>query len=105
MAARGPNGREGRTGRLPAGLIPRGLSDDQAAAYCGLSRNTFAGLVEVGQLPRPLPLKCGRRIYDLRALDRALDRLAGLVNDRDADVAALDRTMGLSDAGADEIRS
>lgn len=63
---------------------PRGLSREQAAAYVGLSVNTFEALVQkevkAGRLIAPLQF--GRRtIYDRRAIDRWLDRRGGLASD------------------------
>ena len=57
---------------LPLNVPKRGLSLDEAAEYCGVSRNS---LTRHG----PAPIKIGdRTIYDRRGLDRWLDQLAGL---------------------------
>ncbi|MGE0700896.1 MAG: helix-turn-helix transcriptional regulator [Hyphomicrobiaceae bacterium] len=62
-----------------AGVVVRGLSLDEAAAYVGLSRHTFEKEVAAGRFPPALSLgTCDRHIWDRRALDAALDRLAGL---------------------------
>ena len=60
---------------LPANIPKRGLSLAEAAEYCGVSPPT---LTRHG----PPPIKIGdRSVYDRRALDRWLDRLARLVPD------------------------
>ena len=54
---------------------PRLLSREQAAAYVGVS----VGMLEsrIGD-PFPEPIRIGgRKLYDRRALDRAVDRLTG----------------------------
>lgn len=56
-------------------LPPRLLTRDQAAAYCGLSPESFAAWVKHKIVPGPLP---GTRRYDRHALDLALDRRSGL---------------------------
>jgi hypothetical protein len=61
-------------------LDPRGLTRDQAAAYCGVSAARFDQGRERGEYPQPT-LPAGR--YDRRLIDLALDRLSGL-----AEVAA-----------------
>jgi predicted DNA-binding transcriptional regulator AlpA len=68
---------------LPLNIPKRGLSADEAAEYCGVSRNTLA---EHG----PKPSKIGTRsVYDRRVLDRWLDELGGL---NAATAAATDMT-------------
>jgi hypothetical protein len=51
-----------------------------AAAYCGISPATFERkLVNDPDGPRLRPVRIGnRKLYDLRAIDRWLDGLAGL---------------------------
>lgn len=59
---------------LPAGVAPRLLSREQAAAYVGLSPETFLAEVAAGTFPRPFPLKrTRRRLWDRAEIDRALD--------------------------------
>ena len=54
---------------------PRLLSEEQAAAYVGVSRNTFRGMV--GSLwPEPVPGFGRRRLYDKEALDKAVDGIS-----------------------------
>jgi predicted DNA-binding transcriptional regulator AlpA len=61
---------------LPSNIPKRGLSVDEAAEYCGVSRNTLA---QHG----PSPTKIGSRsVYDRRALDRWIDGLAGIGSDQ-----------------------
>lgn len=56
---------------------PRVLNTRQAAAYVGVSAQTFDKLVERGVFDRPLMLD-ERRRWDRHALDRAMDKLSGL---------------------------
>jgi len=58
-------------------LAPRGLSRGDAAAYVGVSPNTFDRLVEDGTMPGPMQFY-SRKVWDLRRVDAALDRLAPL---------------------------
>jgi hypothetical protein len=72
---------------LPLNIAKRGLSLDEAAEYCGVSRNS---LTRHG----PAPVKIGERtIYDRRALDRWLDQLAGLPENSMAEAAPEDALM------------
>jgi hypothetical protein len=65
--------------RLPAGLTPRLLSVDQAAAYLGISANHFErhvaatiAAVSIGS----------RRLYDVKVLDRFVDGRAVMEEDK-----------------------
>lgn len=40
---------------LPGGIQPLGLERDAAAAYCGMTPDSFDAAVRRGILPRPLP--------------------------------------------------
>lgn len=51
---------------------PALLGADQAAAYCGISRNTFESLVDKGRFPRPVKLPIRRKLWQRSALDSAL---------------------------------
>jgi predicted DNA-binding transcriptional regulator AlpA len=52
------------------------VSREEAAAYVGISATTFDSMVQARKMPRPK--KIGRRsVWDVRALDRAFDALAG----------------------------
>ena len=53
---------------------PRLLSTEEAAAYVGISVNTFTG--RIGDL-WPEPIRIGRRVlFDRCAIDRAVDSLS-----------------------------
>ena len=72
---------------LPLNVPKRGLSLDEAAEYCGVSRNSLSR-------HGPAPVKIGdRTIYDRRALDRWLDQLAGLPENSMAEAAPEDALM------------
>jgi hypothetical protein len=57
------------------GIVPRLLTREQAAAYCGVSLPTFMGICPV----RPIALGAGKRLerYDLRALEQWIDTFSG----------------------------
>ena len=62
---------------LPLGMLPRGLTREQAAEYCGCeSTDAFADWVRRGIVPGPIP---DTRRWDRKAIDRALDRRSGLI--------------------------
>lgn len=69
-------------------IPPRLLSREEAAAYVGLSPTTFDLEVAAGTFPGPFPLTSARRrLWDIRALDAAIDRKSGInagANDREA---------------------
>lgn len=59
---------------LPAGMTPRLLCREAAAAYLGISANHFEDHVAAA-VP---PVEIGKRkLWDVRALDRWLDRQSG----------------------------
>lgn len=61
---------------LPRGLVPRGLTKDQAAAYVGCATvRTFEAWVSRGLMPPAMPSTLR---WDKRALDLAMDRLSGI---------------------------
>ncbi|MGO8867336.1 MAG: helix-turn-helix transcriptional regulator [Alphaproteobacteria bacterium] len=62
-----------RRAQLPAGMTPRLLSRDQAAAYCGISVSHFETHVarHVGGIKLG-----GRILWDRAAIDRWLDGLS-----------------------------
>jgi hypothetical protein len=72
-----------RAGSLPLGVMPRGLSRVQSAEYVGVSPTKFDELVDDGRMPKPKRID-GRRLWDVRALDRAFDRLDGEAEAEDA---------------------
>ncbi len=55
-------------------LPRRGLSRDEAAMYVGISAGKFDELVSDGRMPPPRRID-GRRVWDIRSLDVAFDRL------------------------------
>ena len=61
--------------RLP--YWPLMLSDVQAAAYLGVSRETFRKAVEAGEFPRPVRSLGRRVLWHRPGLDRAAAALAG----------------------------
>ena len=68
---------------LPAGLTPRLLPAEQAAAYCGIGRENFEARVGVP----PLKIFGACTLYDIRALDRWLDRQSGIAENEAEDRA------------------
>jgi hypothetical protein len=58
---------------LPINIPKRGLSEQEAAEYCGVPPTTLAR-----HGPSPTKITKRRKIYDRRVLDRWLDELAGL---------------------------
>lgn len=68
--------------KLPIGLIPRGLTREQAAEYCGCeTTGGFDDWVRRQIIPRPIP---GTTRWDRKAIDRALDRRSGLIETADS---------------------
>ncbi len=61
--------------RLPG--WPRGLGEELAAAYIGLSVTAFRTEVAAKRAPQPFWLTRGRKAWLKDALDEYLDRLAG----------------------------
>ena len=63
---------------LPPSLPPEGLGRAQAAAFCGLSLNSFDLAVKDGRLPAPIKFgrKDGRFIWAVTGLRAALEKLA-----------------------------
>lgn len=62
---------------LPEQETPRLLGRKRAAAYVGLSANTFDAEVAKGNFPAPVKLACKRKLWDRVALDRKLDQMSG----------------------------
>jgi hypothetical protein len=65
-----------RVSTLPVGMVPRGLSREQSADYYGISATKFDEMVADGRAPKPKKID-GRRVWDIRQLDRAFDKLDG----------------------------
>lgn len=61
-----------RNRTLLANLTPRGVSREEAAAYVGLGPTLFDRMVREGLMPSPKTLG-GRKVWDVRALDRNFD--------------------------------
>lgn len=61
---------------LPKSLPPRGLNREEAAAYIGVSTTKFDDMVQDGRMPKPKRID-SRRVWDLRKLDSAFDKLPG----------------------------
>lgn len=56
-------------------VTPRLMTKAEAAAYCAVTPSRFYQLVRAGTLPAAVP---GTTRYDRIAIDRALDKHAGL---------------------------
>jgi hypothetical protein len=69
-------GKTPRISSLPVGMVPRGLSREQSADYYGVSPTKFDEMVADGRAPKPTKID-GRRVWDIRKLDRAFDALDG----------------------------
>ncbi|MCJ2059814.1 hypothetical protein MKL09_25200 [Methylobacterium sp. J-048] len=64
---------------LPLGLLPRMLSREQAAEYCGCeSLPAFDDWVRRGIVPKAMT---GTISWDRKAIDRSLDRRSGLLSE------------------------
>jgi len=74
-------------GQLPLPPPRRRLSREQAAAYCGISPTLFDGEVKAKRYPKPIikGAKGGRKVWDLKQLDAALDAEAGIGEPSDID--------------------
>jgi predicted DNA-binding transcriptional regulator AlpA len=72
-----------RHSALPPNLPPRGLGREAAAAYVGISPGKFDHLVDDGRMPKAVQID-GRKVWDLRALDRAFDQLGSAADEPDA---------------------
>ena len=60
---------------LPPTLAPRLIGRDDAAAYVGVSPNTFDKMIADGLMPNPKRQTERRIAWDVRQLDTAIDRL------------------------------
>jgi predicted DNA-binding transcriptional regulator AlpA len=65
-----------------AGLAPRGLSREQAAAYVGVGVTLFDAMVDDGRMPRPKRLNA-RLVWDRLQLDRAFEAIPDENDDND----------------------
>jgi predicted DNA-binding transcriptional regulator AlpA len=62
-------------GRNEPNLSPRLVCREIAAAYIGVSPNTFDKMVAAGSMPKPRRLTEGRIAWDMQQLNLAVDRL------------------------------
>ena len=62
--------RQARDDLCRRGITPGGLPLEEAAAFVGISPNSFLNEVEAGTMPPPLPLKTRRKIWSRAALAR-----------------------------------
>jgi predicted DNA-binding transcriptional regulator AlpA len=60
---------------LPPTLAPRLIGREAAAAYVSVAPNTFDTMVREGRMPKPRVLTAGRKAWDVRLLDQAIDGL------------------------------
>jgi hypothetical protein len=60
---------------IPIAVPRRGLSRIEAAMYIGISPTKFDELVADGRMPAPVRIDC-RKVWDIRHLDLAFDRLS-----------------------------
>jgi predicted DNA-binding transcriptional regulator AlpA len=65
-----------RSSHLPPQLAPRLIGREAAAEYVGVGCTTFTDLVSKSNMPQPVHIGT-RVLWDVRQLDRAIDRLAG----------------------------
>ena len=63
-----------------APVQPRGLTREDAAAYCGLTPEGFDDWVKRAIVPGPIP---GTQRWDRKAIDLALDRASGIATLKD----------------------
>lgn len=54
----------------------RGLSRVKAAGYIGIGASKFDAMVADGRMAKPKKID-GRRVWDVRSLDRSFDALSG----------------------------
>ena len=67
---------------LPGGVLPRGLSRREAAAYVGISPVTFDRMIADGLMPKPVRIY-GRVVWDIRAIDAAFEALDSTPHEAD----------------------
>jgi len=63
--------------RMPSGITVRCLSKVQAAAYIGVSPNTFARMVSNNEAPKPIQISQRRLVWDVKQLDALIDSFNG----------------------------
>ncbi len=62
-------------------ILPRCLPRPFAAAYVGQTPTKFDGLVKEGVLPGPVKLAARKKVWDIRNIDEAIDRIGKSSND------------------------
>ena len=82
----------------PPPIAPRGIDEPTAAEYAGVRPADFRTLVAAGTFPGPYLTFGRQRIYDLRALDAAIDRISFKSSRLAADIHALDLELGCDEA-------
>lgn len=60
-----------------APIVPRLVDAETAAAYIGRGRTKFEDQVKKGELPAPSDQVGNVKLWDLRVLDRYVDRRSG----------------------------
>ena len=88
--------RKGITPQLPPGMTPRLLSREQAAAYCGVSRNYFNE--HIATCVRCTPVGGRRKLWDITLLNEHIDRLSGITPNRESEMSDDDWLAGLRHA-------
>lgn len=61
------------TSKMPNGMTVRCLNKRQAAAYIGVSPNTFARMVQNNEAPKPIQISQRRLVWDVKQLDALID--------------------------------
>jgi hypothetical protein len=60
-----------------APIVPRLVDEETAAAYLGRGRTRFRTQVKAGELPGPADRNGNVGLWDIRALDRYVDKRSG----------------------------
>jgi hypothetical protein len=69
-------------------IAPRGLSKSDAAAYCGCrTEAAFDDWITKGIVPGPIP---GTQRWDRKLIDRWLDKVSGITDDKSSGSALAD---------------
>lgn len=61
-----------------ANIVPRLIDEETAAHYLGRSRSRFHEQVKAGVLPAPSDKNGNVNLWDIRILDRYVDRRSGI---------------------------
>jgi hypothetical protein len=76
-------------------MTPRLLSREQAAAYCGVSRNHFNEHIATCIKCTPIS---GRKLWDIKLLNEYIDRLSGIAANTESEMSDDDWLAGLRHA-------